>query len=106
MVGLILKARFLVSEAMLEKLATKHRVTRDEVRQCFENREGGFLEDDREDHQTDPPTQWFVAETNQCRKLKIAFVQGQTEKGPHIEIKTAYDANADEIAIYDRHGKC
>lgn len=94
-----------ISDAIREKLAKKHGVTPDEIRQCFENRDGGFLEDTREQHRTDPPTQWFVAETNKRRKLKIAFIARQTRDGLRIFIRTAYPANSDEIRIYERLGK-
>lgn len=69
------------SDEVRKKLAEKHKVSEDEVRQCFENREGDYLEDTREEHRTDPPTHWFV------------------------EIKTAYPANPTEIDIYNRLGK-
>lgn len=100
------KARLRISPEVLEKLQTKHRVTRDDVKQCFENRDGGFLEDTREEHLTDPPTEWFIAETNSGRQLKVCFVRGESvEEGKYIDIKTAYDPNAEETEIYDRHGK-
>jgi len=92
------------------KLAEKHSVSEDEVRQCFENMEGNLLKDRREDHQSDVITWWFVAETNRQRKLKVCFVirRVETTDGPKtfFEVKTAYPPNADEIALYDRYGKC
>lgn len=94
-----------ISDQIREKLAKKHGVTEKEIRQCFENRDGGFLEDTREDHKTDPPTQWFVAETNSRRKLKVVFIARQAGNGIRIAIRTAYPANADEIRIYERFGK-
>ena len=99
-----MKARIRIAESTVEKLASKHRVTREEVSQCFCNREGRFLKDDREDHQTDPPTLWFIAETNQRRKLKLCFVITRTDAETYVELKTAYEPNADEIEIYNRHG--
>jgi hypothetical protein len=93
------------SERVADKLAHKHGVTRDEVCQCFVNRDGGFLEDTREQHRTDPPTQWFVAETNQRRKLKIVFIQRTFGDQRRVDIRTAYDANPTEIAIYERFGR-
>jgi hypothetical protein len=93
--------RLVISQAMLKKLAEKHRVTRAEVEQCFENREGGLLLDPREEHRTDPPTLWFVADTDANRKLKIVFVQ----RGELVFLKTAYEANDDEKDIYmDKFG--
>jgi uncharacterized DUF497 family protein len=81
---------------ILTKLQERHNVSLHEVRQCFINRDGGFLEDNREEHKTNPPTEWFIAETNQGRLLKVCFVQIGTE----IDIKTAYEPNEDEIRIY------
>jgi hypothetical protein len=63
-----------ISPVIMEKLEKKHGVTRREIEQCFENRKGGYLEDTREEHKTDPATLWFVAPTNCGRKLKIIFV--------------------------------
>ena len=69
--------------------------------QCFASREGSYLKDTRAEHKTDPPSQWFVAETDYGIKLKIVFIQ----KGSDIHIKTAYKANQKEIQIYNDHGK-
>jgi hypothetical protein len=90
-----------ISAAVREKLEVKHGVREQETRQCLENRCGEFLIDDREDHRTVPPTLWFIAETNRRRRLKIVFVF----KAGNIHIKTAYQPNANEIAIYDEKGK-
>jgi len=97
------------SDEVRRKLAEKHKVSEDEVRQCFENREGDYLEDTREEHRTDPPTHWFVSQTNRLRVLKVVFVARRikTESGSEtrVEIKTAYPANPTEIDIYSRLGK-
>ena len=97
--------RFLLSLMMLtitpnilSKLEHKHGVTKREVEQCFENRSGGLLIDSREQHRTTPPTQWFIALTNQNRLLKVVFILHDGE----ITIKTAYPPNDTEIAIYER----
>ena len=94
-----------IHERVLEKLTSKHRVTADEVRQCFENRDGGLLEDDREEHRTDPPTQWFIAETNQCRKLKIIFIQRLARGVVRADVRSAYEPNAEELRIYEKYGR-
>jgi len=86
---------------ILEKLKNKHQVSRREVEQCFENRCGVYLEDTREDHQTDPPTLWFVAETNHKRLLKVVFLV----LDGNVHIKSAYEANSIEVAIYEDLGK-
>jgi uncharacterized DUF497 family protein len=87
------------STAVKQKLAEKHGVSVDEVQQCFANREGGLLEDTREDHKSDPPTQWFIAETDYGRRLKVVFIF----KDGNILLKTAYVPNCKEEKIYQRH---
>ena len=86
----------IISTAVRVKLETKHSVVEAEIQQCFFNQEGNCLSDDREEHRTDPETLWFVAETNRCRKLKIVFIL----KNGSIHIKSAYDANAKDLATY------
>jgi len=94
-----------ISERIKQKLLEKHGVRPDEIRHCFENRDGRFLEDKRESHKTDPPTQWFIAETNQRRLLKVAFINQAVIKGYRIDIRTAYEPNKTEIDIYERYAK-
>jgi uncharacterized DUF497 family protein len=89
-----------ISDATRSKLTAKHGVSEAEVKQCFENREGKLLEDDREGRKTDPPTQWFIAETNKQRLLKVLFIL----KDGVIHLKTAYEPNQIEIHIYSQHG--
>jgi uncharacterized DUF497 family protein len=91
----------IVSAGVLAKLRDKHGVTVREVEQCFENLCGTYLEDTREDHQTDPPTLWFVAPTNQDRLLKVAFIF----LDGNVHIKSAFEADAQAQTIYERHGK-
>ncbi len=86
---------------VIAKLKLKLGVTRQEVSECFENRDGAFLIDDREAHRRNPPTLWFVAETRKRRLLKVVF---QTRNGK-CHILTAYDANHDEIRIYETKSK-
>ena len=90
-----------VSAAVLAKLSDKHKVSLREVEQCFENKCGTYLIDEREDHQTDPPTLWFTAATSRDRLLKVVFmfING------NIHIKTAYEAEQESIDLYDRLGK-
>ncbi|KTC89155.1 hypothetical protein [Fluoribacter dumoffii] len=89
-----------ISKRIAEKLLEKHKVTTAEVFECFLNRTKGLLEDTRVDHKTNPPTLWFIAETDHCRLLKIVFIEL-----PHgtYEIKTAYAPNENEVKIYERH---
>lgn len=95
-----------ISDRVRRKLIDKHNVSEDEIRQCFMNGGEHFFRDPREEHQTDPPSHWFVAETNQRRKLKVVFlarkVQALDGQKVEIHIKTAYPANAEEIALYER----
>ena len=91
----------IVSAGVLAKLRDKHDVTMLEVEHCFENLCGMYLEDTREDHQSDPCTLWFVAPTNQDRILKVIFIF----LDGNVHIKSAFDAERDAIAIYDAHGK-
>ena len=91
----------IISSKVREKLAGKHPpVTQDEIVQCFANRTGQLLLDTREQHQSDPPTRWFISETDYGRKLKIAFINA--DQG--IVIRTAYDPNPEEIRIYKKYG--
>jgi hypothetical protein len=86
------------SESVLRKLTQKHKVSVSEVIECFANRRGKSLTDNRLDHQTNPPTRWFIAETDMGRKLKVVYMVVDNS----FEIKTAYDANIDELGIYAR----
>lgn len=92
---------FIISTKVMAKLASKKPpVTKEEIEQCFVNCEGGYLEDDREEHASDPPTMWFIAETFFGRKLKVVFIQREE----NISIRTAYDPNEEEIKIYLKYG--
>lgn len=90
----------MVSEAVKTKLQKKYQVTIREVEHCFTNRKGRLLFDNRALTKTNPPTLWFIALTNQNRKLKIAYIQ----KGDQVILKTAYEPNESELAIYERFG--
>ncbi len=85
---------------MKEKLKEKHNIEIYEVVQCTDTLERKFLEDDREQHRTDPATLWFISETYRHRLLKVVFVQVDN----NIYIKTAYDPNEVERKIYEQHG--
>jgi hypothetical protein len=90
----------IITDKIAEKLWSKHGVMRADVEQCFANRQGGLLEDTREGHRTDPPTWWFISETDRGRRLKIVFI----ERDGSYYIKTAYDANDAEEQLYERYG--
>ena len=93
--------KLVVSQKILMKLAEKHGVSLSEVHQCFENIEGIFLDDDRTGNRTVPPTQWFLACTNQGRLVKIVFVP----KDGKVFLKTAYPPNRNEIRLYKEFGE-
>jgi uncharacterized DUF497 family protein len=86
----------LISSKVKSKLLEKHRVTEKEIGECFLNRERTALKDDREEHQTEPPTLWVIAKTDHLRELKLVFMV--TDRG--IILKTAYEPNQQEIQIY------
>jgi uncharacterized DUF497 family protein len=90
-----------VSPRVGEKLAQKHGVSVGEVLECFANRCGAALKDTRAEHRTDPPSLWFVAETDRGRTLKVVFM---VMPDGEFEIKTAYPANPEEIRIYKKYG--
>lgn len=81
------------------KLKVKHNVLPSEVLECFANVQRGFLEDTREDHKTDPPTYWFVEQTDKGRWLFVAFMM----IGGKIVVKTAFDADENRRKIYAKH---
>ena len=89
-----------ISKGVREKLADKSpSVTANEIRQCFLNRTGDFLEDTRVHNKTSPPTKWFISETDKLRILKVVFIGTNSQ----IIIKTAYDPNTEELRIYRKY---
>lgn len=89
----------ILSRTIREKLAQKHNVTEEEIAQCFANRTGKYLIDTREKHASDPPTQWFIAETDYGRKLKVIFIL----KDGDIYLRSAYTPNSEEVRIYTKY---
>lgn len=71
----------------------------EEIEQCFANRSGVYLIDDREEHQSNPPTRWFIAETDFGRKLKVVFMP----MGKDIHLRSAYDPEPEAVEIYSEH---
>lgn len=93
--GVILK--LIISPLIAKKLAEKHGGIRDvEIRQAFLNRTGPILQDDREEHASDPPTLWFCAMTDKGRMLKIVYIN----KDGVIFLKTAYEPGPPTVALY------
>lgn len=78
-------------------LRPDHNVKEDEVRECFLNHDGVYLEDTEEEHETDPPSEWFIGQTDRGRELKIIFVF----RDGNIFLKSAYDANDKSKRIYN-----
>lgn len=89
-----------ISPNIREKLARKHNVCEEEIAQCFANRTGKYLQDTREDHASDPPTLWFISETDYARKLKIVFIS----RDGNVYLRTAFEPNEIELRIYEKHG--
>lgn len=89
-----------ISEAVAKKLKEKHNVSEREVLQCFRNRQGKYAYDTRPEHQTNPPTLWFIAETEMGRKLKVTFMRHT--KVDYV-IKSAYEPNTDEERLYQAY---
>lgn len=87
----------IISQKIREKLLDKHQVTEAEVAECLANRCGRAILDTREEHQSDPPTVWIIAETNKGRLLKVAFIN----KDGNNFIRSAFEPNKAEIAYYD-----
>ena len=87
-----------ISEKILEKVFVQHRVSEREIKQCFRNRLGDNLEDSREEHKTDPPTEWFLGKTSAGEVLKIIFVNRDGD----LYLKSAYAPTKECIEVY-RH---
>ena len=88
-----------ISPAVLQKLEERHNVAVSEIIECFANRTGNYLLDNREEHRSAPPTQWFVSETDYAVKLKIMFIQ---HSDGTVEIKSAYTPSQTVLDIYNR----
>lgn len=91
----------IISQKIRDKLKSKHSVSEEDVAQCFANRTGTYLLDPREEHASDPPTQWFISETDFGRKLKVVFIL----KSGNIYLRTAFKPNEKEISIYSKANK-
>lgn len=86
----------IISPATLAKLHSKHNVVREEVEQCFLNRTNTYLIDNREEHRTDPATEWFISETDKQRRLKVMFVA----KDGNVYLRSAYEPSPAVIKLY------
>lgn len=90
--------KYVVAPLIKTKINGRHRVEEREIIECFSNVELGFLVDTREDNATDPPTRWFIAETDRGRELKVCFIHFSESKEVHI--KTAYEPNKKQKQLY------
>lgn len=91
--------QLLISDKIARKLKERHNVTEREVFECFRNRTKRPLVDDREEHRTDPPTQWFISETDAGRRLKVVYIRLNAND---FVIRSTYEPNAEEERIYQR----
>lgn len=88
---------FKISAGVATKLRDKHQVSQQEVVECFYNKWGRFFTDTRLEHQTDPPTYWFISETDKNRRLKVVFI-----RHPDLfEIKSAFPPELDAEKLYE-----
>ena len=85
-----------ISPGIEHKLRTKHKVEIEEVIECFANVTHGFVQDTREEHKTNPPTHWFIEQTDNARLLYIAFIH--TDKT--TVIKTAFEPSQKRMRAY------
>lgn len=93
--------RLKISEKIEAKIWDKHQLKRSDVEECFLNRVGGLLEDSREEHKTDPATQWFIASNNTGKTIKVVFM---VLSNGDVILKSAFEANKAEIDIYAKFG--
>lgn len=91
-----------ISDDVEQKLREEHRVDQFEILECFGNQTRSILIDDREDHRTDPPTQWFIAETDTGRLLKVVFIQ---PTALDVVIRTAYEPDENEKLLYQTRSR-
>ncbi|MBX9769949.1 MAG: hypothetical protein K2X29_01180 [Candidatus Obscuribacterales bacterium] len=92
----------LISDAVQTKLREKHRVNEYEILECFVNRKRSTLIDNRERHRTDPPTRWFIADTDNRRRLKVVFIQLTRMD---FVIRTAYEPDVNEERFYQTNSR-
>jgi hypothetical protein len=91
----------IISPAIAAKILKKHGVTEKEVYECFYNRTHTCLIDVREQHRSDPPTEWFIAETDGTpstagKYLKLAFIP----RDGNLFLRTAFPVTNENAAEY------
>lgn len=95
----MLLIRLNITPDIHKKLKERHKVKESEIEECFLNREKAHLIDTREEHETDPPTKWFIAETDTGRLLKIMWINDDVLG---VTIKSAYEPSQKAIDLYNR----
>ena len=90
-----------ISLEVRKKLAVKHGIQESDILECFSDCAAVLLTDDREGRKTDPPTQWFIGETDHGQRLKVVFIF----KDGNVILKTAYPPNQEEERIYAKFAK-
>lgn len=99
---MLLKNVVIVPE-IRQKLEIKHGVREIEVHQCFINRDRSYVVDEDEDPEPNAgvPTEYFIAETDKGRLLKVCFV---FENG-NCYIKTTFEPSQKAISTYESASK-
>ena len=93
--------QLVISSKVRQKLALKHGLSERDVRECFCDPTVVLLIDTREEHKTDPPTQWFIGETDMGKRIKIVFLF----KEGKVIIKSAFPPNQEEERIYAKFAR-
>ena len=93
-----MKQRLFASDRIKKKIKEKHRLDWVTVLAVWQSFHGTTLEDDREEHKSDPATQWFVH-----KELKIVFIESKELTNVCI-LKSAFAANKEEKRIYNKYG--
>jgi uncharacterized DUF497 family protein len=86
------------SEWVLWKLRERN-ISLVEIEECFFNHTGVYLIDDRPEHTTEPSTAWFIGETVEGRRLKIAFML----RDGQAVLKSAFEPSILEEDIYEQN---
>ena len=87
-----------IHSSVEQKLKKKHGVDPHEVHEVWNKYDGITLVDTREQHRSNPATEWFVAETVSYRKLKVIFIP--VEDLGYAILRSCYEANQKEINLF------
>ena len=92
--------KFVIAPGIVEKIA-KRGIDLKDIIECFANRTAGNIVDDREHNRTNPPTVWFISETDNRRELKVVYIH--LAKADRAVIKSAYPPDREEKVMYIRY---